>query len=136
MLYHHVKHTFPPVRHFSGVADEKIQDRIRQRRLALGLSKVDLARLCGVTKQAVQGWEDGGTKAPSGPNLVVAAVALKAREEWLVTGEGPLDRAEVIDRDELTLLGKYRRMSQRDKAILQSMADNLVPHDLPFTGTT
>lgn len=100
------------------------------------MSKVALARACDVTKQAVQGWETGATKAPSGPNLVLCALALKVREEWLVTGSGPLDRAEVVDRDELILLGKYRRLSLRDKATVQSLAENLLPHDLPFTGTT
>lgn len=41
---------------------ETMGDRIRQLRIARGLTQPALGELCGVTKSAVSQWEDGSTK--------------------------------------------------------------------------
>src|SRR3954468_4446758 len=60
--------------------------RVRERRLALGLSQPQLAkRVGGITYQAIQQLEQGGgTK-----HLVSIARALGVTAEWLQDGHGP-----------------------------------------------
>jgi transcriptional regulator with XRE-family HTH domain len=135
MLYIQVKHALRPSPHYLSVESETIHDRIRRRRLELGLSVQEVAKACGVSRQAANAWESAATKAPSGPNLVAAAVALKVNEQWLATGKEPKERAEPLGTDELELLAKYRRLTPRDKGTVKSLAQSLIPLAVPFTGT-
>ena len=61
--------------------------RIRQARVAAGLSVPELARACGLSRQAVYNWESDADQ-PTGPNLVAAAECLGVNERWLVSGKG------------------------------------------------
>lgn len=68
---------------------QSMGDRIRQEREKLGLSQGALGKACGgLSKASVSGWEIGKS-APTGPNLVACAAALKVREKWLTSGRGP-----------------------------------------------
>jgi transcriptional regulator with XRE-family HTH domain len=62
-----------------------IHDRIKRRREELELSRVQLGDLCGVTQQAVYGWEE--LKAmPSYHRLKTIAEVLKTTTEYLSAG--------------------------------------------------
>lgn len=67
-----------------------IHTRIKQRRLALGLSMDALAKLVGVKSwQTIQQWEkedDSGGTAPKRVRLKQVADALLVTQEWLSTG--------------------------------------------------
>ena len=63
-----------------------IHDRIRQRRLALGLTQLDLAKRLGISKSAVSHWEKH-RNLPENANLEPVAVALECDPGWLLTGE-------------------------------------------------
>lgn len=73
-----------------------IHQRIRDRRIELGLTQQELAELVGVTQSAVQLWEkedrDGGT-APQRKRLDLLAAQLKVSPDYLATGNS----ATVID---------------------------------------
>ena len=67
------------------VAMSSIADRIREARAKRGWSQNDLAKACGVTKNAVSMWE-GGKNNVASDNLVRISYALKVEHEWLVHG--------------------------------------------------
>jgi len=59
-----------------------------------GISQAELARQCGIKQPSVNGWLSGKAKFLRGENLLKAAAALGVSEEWLATGDGPMDAAE------------------------------------------
>src|SRR5689334_11069200 len=98
MLDHQVKHTFPCSRHHRQM--QAISDRIRSRRLELGMTQEALAQACGVTKQAVSQWEQDAGTTMTGPNLVSAAEALDVSERWLAFGKEPKERTPRLSTTE------------------------------------
>jgi transcriptional regulator with XRE-family HTH domain len=65
-----------------------IHSRIKERRLALGLSSHSaLAALVGVSWQTVQLWEKEGGTAPNRSRLPVVAEVLGVTPEWLISGD-------------------------------------------------
>jgi transcriptional regulator with XRE-family HTH domain len=67
--------------------------RIRRARVDAKLSQAALAKVLGVTRNAVSIWEAGGS--PSSEHLRNAAVALNVSYEWLATGRGAQARGRV-----------------------------------------
>lgn len=67
---------------------ETFGDRIKRRRLDLGLSQTALADLVGIKQQTIDGME----KTPKRRSrfTVQIAAALGVRAEWLDTGVGPM----------------------------------------------
>lgn len=65
----------------------KIGDRVKLRRLELGLSQEDLAEEIGISYQSIGQWESGKT-APRQNKLPVLALTLKTTQEWLQFGSG------------------------------------------------
>ncbi|CAK0768915.1 HTH-type transcriptional regulator, cell division transcriptional repressor [Gammaproteobacteria bacterium] len=61
-----------------------IGEKIRQRRVELGLSQTALAKKIGIKGAAVSLWETGGTKTLKGDNLLKVAKALEVSPEWLI----------------------------------------------------
>jgi phage repressor protein C with HTH and peptisase S24 domain len=66
---------------------QTVGDRLRQARNARGLSQVDVANACKVTRAAVSLWESGAT-TPNNDNLETAARKLHVAFDWLRTGRG------------------------------------------------
>ncbi|MCG9081136.1 LexA family protein [Laribacter hongkongensis] len=62
----------------------EIGKRIAEARTSKGLNQSELARLVGVSPQAVQKWESGG--APKGARIQAVASALGTTVEYLLTG--------------------------------------------------
>ena len=63
-----------------------LAERVTIRRRHLGLTQSDLAKMIGVSQQAVERIESGATKSPR--KIVFLASALQVRPEWLISGEG------------------------------------------------
>lgn len=71
----------------------EMNERIRARRKELKLTQSVLAKLIGVNRVTVTGWESGDYK-PGGENLQALAAALECNPQWIVDGKGdPLDNA-------------------------------------------
>ena len=62
-------------------------DRIKEARRALGKTQQDVADQFGITRAAVQQWEDGDT-TPRHQRLQKLARFLKVNPTWLITGMG------------------------------------------------
>lgn len=63
----------------------KIAERIKQQRLKLGLTQVELAGRVGITQQSLQKIEDGQTRNPR--KILELATALDCTAEWLMHGK-------------------------------------------------
>ncbi|MGJ0627934.1 helix-turn-helix domain-containing protein [Xenorhabdus bovienii] len=63
-----------------------ISERVRNRRIELKLTQVELAALSGVKQQSIQQLENGMTKRPR--FLLELSKALKCSSEWLQYGTG------------------------------------------------
>lgn len=59
-------------------------ERMKERRLALGLTQESLAALVGVTQKAIAKWESGNTARPS--KLKELAESLQCSDDWLLGG--------------------------------------------------
>ncbi|TBL95143.1 helix-turn-helix domain-containing protein [Hafnia alvei] len=65
----------------------EMSDRIRNRRKELKLTQLALAKLVGVNRVTVTGWESGDYQ-PGGANLQSLALALRCNPLWLMDGKG------------------------------------------------
>lgn len=72
-------------------------ERLRDAMLVAGKSKTALARACQVSRQTVLKWLKMVQAELSGLHLDRAAIFLKCRIRWLVSGSGP---AEPVGSDE------------------------------------
>ena len=87
------------------------------------LSRVALARACGVTPQAIHAWLVGKTKKVEHANVMAAARALGVSPEWLASGKEPmhdqsanLERApqsQAVKLDPATMLSALRYLDRR-----------------------
>jgi SOS-response transcriptional repressor LexA len=73
----------------------KMNERIRARRKELKLTQAVLAKLIGVNRVTVTGWESGDYE-PGGSNLQGLAAALKTNPQWIITGQGDPDCDEIL----------------------------------------
>lgn len=74
-------------------------ERIKLARERADLNQSDLAGLMGITPQAVQNWEYGKT-APKLSRLKKLAQVLEVSEEWLITGQGAINKKVINSADD------------------------------------
>mgnify|MGYP003343267098 CR=1 FL=1 len=67
-----------------------LQQRIKQRMAAKGLTNAQLAAACRVKPPTSFNWASGKTKNIKGEPLLLAAKALGVTPEWLATGLGTM----------------------------------------------
>lgn len=65
---------------------ETMGDRIKQLRIARGLTQPALGELCSVTKSAVSQWEDGSTENIKLKTFMRLCVALQTDPGYLIWG--------------------------------------------------
>jgi transcriptional regulator with XRE-family HTH domain len=112
-----------------------IHQRIKDRRLALGMSMAQLATESGVKSwQTVQQWEREGGTAPKRARLQAVAAALEVTQEWLLTGS-ELSGDKTPSFSELSgleaqLVMLYRQLIADDQARLIGIANAMANPDL------
>ncbi len=85
MLNLNVKDAVPHVPY--ALRMETMGERIRQLRIARGLTQEQLAKRSGVTKSAVSQWEDGSTKNLKLQTFLLVLDALGTDANFLIYGE-------------------------------------------------
>lgn len=65
---------------------ERIGERIRSAREALGLSREQLGRAVGMSRQSVRLWENGEIRSPRAETLLRLARRLRKDPEWIING--------------------------------------------------
>lgn len=76
---------------FSFVSTQGFAERLRRRRLGLGLRKQDLAAQVGVSLTTIQQYENG--QLPKGEFAVRLGAALRCSLDWLLAGQGNVEGA-------------------------------------------
>jgi transcriptional regulator with XRE-family HTH domain len=102
MLNSMVKDAGLPVHYANGM--ESMGDRIKQLRVAQGLTQPQLAERVGVTKSAVSQWEDGSTSNVKLEVFLLLCEVLRTDPKYLVWGP---DRAPT----DTSAPGRHRRPS-------------------------
>ncbi len=95
--------------------------RIRELRLARGMTQDQLAAACDVSRSAVAQWETDRAGQLRG-NITRIADALATTVEHVLQGERP---STQITGDELALLRLYRQCEPEDKSFLVRTARRL-----------
>ncbi|WOD07130.1 helix-turn-helix transcriptional regulator [Marinomonas sp. GJ51-6] len=62
-----------------------LSDRVKQKRIELGLTQTQLANLVGISQQSLQKIEDGKTQNPR--KIVALSKVLECEPEWLESGQ-------------------------------------------------
>lgn len=87
---------------YSGRVVMTIGDRIEQAIEARGITKADLSRLSGVSKQNIGHLTHGTSKGRVTPETLFAlADTLKVEARWLAFGTGPREAGSQLDADHL-----------------------------------
>ncbi len=104
-----------------------IGDRIKLARESAGLDMVQLAKLVGVTKQAVWGWESGATKGPRPEHLLALRDVLNVSLDWLVLGIGEMTPSATrpnLTEHHIKLIEFYESLPESErKAFFQSLQE-------------
>ena len=88
---------------------EAMGARLQQAREAWGLRQEDIARIAGVSRQAVAGWETGNYE-PGFMRLSRIANNLCVTTDWVLTGKGD---APAISPDKAMLRRMHRAIQER-----------------------
>ena len=67
----------------------ELNERIKFARTSAGLTQAELARVCKVSRAAVNGWESGSVKNLRNAHLFAVSKATGYSPEWLATERGP-----------------------------------------------
>ncbi len=91
-----------------------LAERIRTRRIELGLSVDDLADAAGVSSVAVRKWESGGTSNLKHEHLFTVAEMLNVQPRWLALGDG--QKEAYSGRDAYSVALSRRDLAPTEKA--------------------
>lgn len=93
----------------------KIGERIEQRRKAMKLTRVALARMIGMSSTALGKIEEGTTKVPR--DVMTIAKVLNVTPAWLQFGEGKNDVTSIqVTQAEQDLIMHLRQLSDSEQA--------------------
>lgn len=126
----------------------EIKDKIKQRRLELGLTLEEVATAVGVAKSTVKKWESGQIASMRQSKIVALAKILRVQPTYLVIEDEPIKtnygvnngiigdenshntiivtNDEVFGEIEAELLALCKRMSVQQKAKLLTIATEIV----------
>lgn len=102
-----------------------IGSRIRQARLAAGISQADLAAAMGITRSACSQWESDQGTGPRRERLERLASELGVSYQWLATGRDSARSDRVseappsyLTTDQLELLALYKTLKPKQRKAL------------------
>ncbi len=100
-----------------------LADRVKQKRIELGLTQTEAALNAGITQQSWQSIEKGDTRKPR--NIIGIAKALKCDPDWLMNGGAFMPIAEVSSK-KVPLISYVRcRGSRRKKNPIEAFDGSL-----------
>lgn len=97
--------------------------RIKARRKELGLTQVQLARLCGITQSSLSDLENGESIMPKSETLMRLSKALAVSQAWIMTGqEGEL---EMLTTQEESHIKALRGMTAEQRQAVYTLVETL-----------
>lgn len=107
-----------------------MDDKAKRIKEAIEKSEVDVldvAKKCGVSRQAVYKWMRGETKQISGENLVVLAAITGYEPMWLMTGEGEKTRL-FLSKDDIHAVQINRALGVKERKAWYRVGDSFVEY--------
>jgi transcriptional regulator with XRE-family HTH domain len=95
-----------------------LSDRVKQRRLDLGMTQTELAEKVGTTQQGIVSIESGRTKRPR--NLLELSKALQTDPNWLING-GSFQTLEEVSTKRVPLISYVRLALWHIKTLLKHL---------------
>lgn len=103
--------------------NKELGNRIKNRRLELGLTLKEVAKLVGVASSTIQRYENGSIDNPKLPVLQAIASALNVNPVWLAKEEAPMEvninknKVEIyeINKEDFELINKYNSLDEKGK---------------------
>lgn len=83
-----------------------------------------LAKVCGVSVQAVRSWEEGHTKDIRHEHVVALSRYFRVSVHWLLTGEGDRNLETLGDEESERLLRLWTRLSAEQRAATLVMLES------------
>ena len=91
-----------------------IGERIKNRRLELGLTQTDIYQACGISSGALSKIENGN-RTPSVLSFYELSKVLKCSMDWLTTGFSSNEQISEICQKEEVLLEGFRKLGEEDQ---------------------
>ena len=88
-----------------------IGERIKNRRLELGLTQTDIYQACGISSGALSKIENGNRT----PSVLSFSKVLKCSMDWLTTGFSSNEQISEICQKEEELLEGFRKLGEEDQ---------------------
>lgn len=95
-----------------------LADRVKQKRIELGLTQTEAALNAGITQQSWQSIEKGDTRKPR--NIIGIAKALKCDPDWLMNGGAFMPIAEVSSK-KVPLISYVQAGALAEKILLRHL---------------
>lgn len=99
-----------------------LADRVKQKRIELGLTQTEAAEIAGIRQQSWQSIEDGKTLKPR--NIIGIAKALRCDANWLMNGGAFMPIAEVNSR-RVPLISYVQAGALADKSPIEAFDGSL-----------
>lgn len=104
---------------------ESISDRLLSLRKKHKLTQRNIAKLCNVTVATVSQWESGYT-APKTLHVIALADFFRTTVHYIALGVSPVPNGNsTLRKDELYLLNKFERASEKKKKIVLLLLDTI-----------
>ena len=102
-----------------------IGERVKIRRVELGLTQADVARVAGVSEAAVSQWENGDTKNLKNDHLFSVADLLNLAPRYLATGKGQKEAATGKSAYKVALSRRDSANSEPERSTWERVAASL-----------
>lgn len=100
--------------------DMRIVERLERLLMDSGVGKrqvrSSIAKVCGISPQAVQQWFSGSTGSPTPENLAAVCKRYRGNLMWVITGAGDMHSDSTLDHDESALVELWRSLPPESKS--------------------
>ena len=98
---------------------------------AFDITQSDISKRTGIQNSAISMYVNG-TRVPRQDKIGAIADAYSVDPAWLMGYDMPMRRrdASVTAEEHMEMLSKYSRLSEKDKAIINSMIDSMLEKNL------
>lgn len=100
-----------------------LEDRVRHAINESGKDILEIARVCGISVQAVYAWRRGSVKNLQNENLFNLAEATGFEARWIGTGKGPARDISSMNHRATELLNNYAKCDERGRETVLIVAE-------------
>jgi transcriptional regulator with XRE-family HTH domain len=108
-----------------------VNKRIKDIRLALGLTQISFANKLGIRQSSLSAIENGVTETVGERNIRIICKEFNVNEEWLRNGNGEMFKAEEnllallgnkisgLDETDKKIIGEYLKLSTKQRKVMK-----------------